>query len=119
MPDIMKYIVDEAALERDPQGHLMQLEAWSEDVAREHARAEGVTLTPPHWEVIRFLREHYRQRGPSQPARAVQAALERRFGRGRKRLYTLFPGGPVAQGSRLAGLPLPRGALDPSFGSTH
>lgn len=119
MPDILKYILYEAALEHDPQGHLMQLEAWSEDVARERARAEGVALTPQHWEVIRFLREHYRQRGSSQPARAVLAALERRFGPGRKRLYALFPGGPVTQGSRLAGLPPPRDAVDRSFGSEH
>ncbi len=121
MPDIMKFIVDEAAIERDPQGYLMQLEAWSEDLARERARVEGLALTPQHWEVIRFLREHYRQHGPAGHARNVMQALERRFAGagGRKQLYMLFPAGPVTQGSRLAGLPLPPGAVDRSFGTSH
>lgn len=121
MPDIMKFIVDEAAIDVDPQGHLMQLEAWSEDLARERARRDGLALTPAHWEVIRFLRDHYRQHGPAEHARTVLAALERRFAGagGRKQLYRLFPGGPVTQGSRLAGLPLPPGAVDRSFGTAH
>jgi tRNA 2-thiouridine synthesizing protein E len=29
----------------------------------------------------------------------------------------LFPGGPLAQGCRLAGLEPPAGAFDPSYGS--
>lgn len=121
MPDIMKFIVDEAAIESDPQGYLMQLEAWSEELARERARLDGLALTPAHWEVIRFLREYYRQHGPAEHARSVMQALERRFAGagGRKQLYRLFPAGPVTQGSRLAGLPLPPGAVDRSFGTSH
>lgn len=121
MPDIMKFIVDETAIEDDPEGYLMQLETWSEDLARERARAEDLELTPQHWEIIRFLREYYRMHGPAAHARNVMQALERRFADagGRKRLYMLFPAGPVTQGSRLAGLPLPPGAVDRSFGTSH
>ncbi|HEC06486.1 MAG TPA: sulfite reductase, partial [Thiolapillus brandeum] len=32
-------------------------------------------------------------------------------------LFSLFPGGPIAQGCRLAGLDMPRGAVDQGFGS--
>jgi tRNA 2-thiouridine synthesizing protein E len=34
-----------------------------------------------------------------------------------RHLYMLFPGGPVAQGCRVAGLPVPAGAVDRGFGS--
>jgi tRNA 2-thiouridine synthesizing protein E len=38
---------------------------------------------------------------------------------GHRFLYTLFPQGPIAQASRYAGLPLPPGTRDLSFGTTH
>ena len=39
------------------------------------------------------------------PMRRLHAALEARFGKkgGNKHLFLLFPGGPLAQGCRLAG----------------
>src|SRR5574341_927751 len=46
-------------------------------------------------------------------------ALDEKFHRqgGIRRLYLLFPGGPVAQGCPLAGLKAPAGATDRGFGS--
>lgn len=119
MPDIMKYITDEQALDRDPQGHMLGLEEWSEEIARRRAAGEGLELTPRHWDVIRFLRDYHGRHGPEETARAVLHALEQRFAHdgGKKYLYVLFPGGPVTQGSRIAGLPLPPGAVDASFGT--
>jgi len=38
---------------------------------------------------------------------------------GLKFLYTLFPGGPVAQGCRLAGISAPPGSTDQGFGSVQ
>jgi tRNA 2-thiouridine synthesizing protein E len=51
--------------------------------------------------------------------RELQDALEEKFHHkgGMKYLFTLFPGGPVAQGCRLAGLKAPAGATDRGFGS--
>jgi tRNA 2-thiouridine synthesizing protein E len=34
-------------------------------------------------------------------------------------LFEIIPGGPVAQGCRLAGLKPPPGSVDPSFGSVY
>jgi tRNA 2-thiouridine synthesizing protein E len=120
MPDINKFIGNEQAAEEDPEGHLLLLDPWSEDVARTLAAAEGLELTPRHLEVLRFLRVRYRERGPNDSAHEIMQALDAQFDRagGKKALYQLFPGGPVGQGSRLAGLPAPPGARDPSFGSS-
>jgi len=53
--------------------------------------------------------------------RELKDALEEAFHRegGLRYLHRLFPGGPVAQGCRLAGLVAPPGAVDKSFGSVQ
>lgn len=82
------------------------------------ARAQGLELTPDHWEVIRFLTE---QCDADQAAKAhlLAMALEERFGErgGRKYLLELFAKGPVAQGCEIAGLPVPAYAKSDSFGA--
>ena len=51
--------------------------------------------------------------------RQLHDALDERFHAkgGLKYLYEVFPGGPIAQGCRFAGLKPPAGAADKSFGS--
>jgi tRNA 2-thiouridine synthesizing protein E len=107
--------------QRDPEGNMFGLEQWSPLVAQHRAEAEGLYLTDDHWEIIIYLRERYRAQGNAHSAREVQKELDEKFseGRGKRYLYELFPGGPVSQGSRLAGLPQPPYASDPSFGSVQ
>lgn len=93
---------------------------WTPDLASERARAEHLDLGQAHWEVMRALQEYYaRNRDGAIVLRALKDALEEKFHHqgGMKFLYTLFPGGPVAQGCRLAGLKAPAGAVDAGFGS--
>ena len=107
--------------DRGPQGMLAELDDWSVSLAEEIAREEGITLTAAHWDVINLLRENYRHHGLAPHARKLLNGLEERFGSegGRKYLYQLFPRGPVSQGCRIAGLPLPAYSSDPSFGSVE
>ncbi len=118
MLDITKALSN---LQHDPQGNMFGLEPWSPLVAQRLAKAEGLFLSDEHWEVIIYLRERYRKKGEARSAREVLKELEQKFGdgHGRRNLYELFPGGPVSQGSRLAGLPLPPYSSDPSFGSVQ
>ena len=93
---------------------------WSPDAARKAARAEQLTLGEDHWDVVRGLQEFYaRQTTAPVSLRELQDALEEKFHHkgGMKYLYTLFPGGPIVQGCRLAGLKAPTGATDRGFGS--
>jgi tRNA 2-thiouridine synthesizing protein E len=117
--DINHYIRKAQDSQIDQDGYLAELEAWSEKYAEEVAMSEGIQLTDEHWEVICFLRDRYLREGQAKSGRHVVEALERRFAvkGGKRYLYSLFPHGPVAQGSRIAGLPLPAYTSDPGFGS--
>lgn len=115
-----RYLLNERAVERAPDGQLLELEPWSPQRAVELAAEEGIDMGVEHWEVILFLRERFIEEGQARSGRALGEILEQRYAAkgGRRYLYTLFPHGPVGQGSRIAGLPLPAYTADPSFGSS-
>jgi len=95
-------------------------EGWTKAQALAIARAEGLTLEESHWTALRALQEYFARHDPTTiNLRELHDALDEKFHRegGIRRLYLLFPGGPVAQGCRLAGLKAPAGASDRGFGS--
>ena len=120
MLDINKMVAQEHA-EPGTRGHLIELEPWTEERALEMAREDGLELTDEHLGIIRYLRDCYADHGGGVSARILLHALEDEFAGvgGYKYLYKLFPQGPIAQASRYAGLPMPPGTRDPSFGTTH
>jgi tRNA 2-thiouridine synthesizing protein E len=92
----------------DSEGYILNPGEWSEDFARAQAAAEGLELTPRHWELIRHLREHYASHGVQAAVRDMVRVFRDRWGDeagGSPALHALFPrGGPQKQGNRLAGL---------------
>jgi tRNA 2-thiouridine synthesizing protein E len=96
------------------------VEDWNRDVATELAKDEGIDLSDAHWDVVSFLRKHFDEVGTIDYARDLSAVLNQHFEKqgGLKYLYTLFPSGPVSQGCKVAGIPLPKDSRDPSFGNT-
>ena len=95
-------------------------ENWTDENAKEVATEEGLVLTEDHFSVIHALQEFYSRHDINKiNMRELHDALEEKFHYkgGMKYLYDLFPGGPVAQGCRMAGLHAPAGALDKGFGS--
>lgn len=102
-------------------GYLAELADWSESKAIRLAKGDGLALTDEHLEILRYLRKYYDKNGQGYNARAVLGAMEFEFGKweGKKRLYQLFPHGPVSQGCKYAGIPLPPECNDKSFGSVH
>ncbi len=91
---------------------------WDLKTAEETARADGLMLNEEHLELIRALQDYY-HRVEFPHMRQIKDALDEKFhSRGGMRyLYEIIPGGPVAEGCRLAGLNVPAGAVDKSFGS--
>jgi tRNA 2-thiouridine synthesizing protein E len=94
---------------------------WTREDAMKTARAENLELTETHWEVVRALQNYYAHHEDETviSLRDLHDALDEHFHLqgGLKYLYTLFPGGPIAQSCRLAGLKAPFMASDSSFGS--
>lgn len=94
---------------------------WIDKIALKTAHQEGLELREEHWKVVRALQEYFAKHDQSTAIniRELHDALEEKFHSlgGMAFLYKLFPGGPVAQGCRLAGLKAPAGAVDKGFGS--
>lgn len=96
-------------------------QGWSRDKSAKLAMREGISLTDQHWDVIAYLRKQYLEHGLPRFARTTARALNKQFAAqgGKKYLYSLFAGGPVTQGSRLASLRTPANATDVSFGTSY
>ena len=92
---------------------------WSLEKAVELAKAEGITLTEEHVKLLLDLQEYFYHHEDRINLRELHDALDEEFhiDGGIKHLYQLFPGGPIAQGCRIAGLEVPAYAQDSNFGT--
>jgi TusE/DsrC/DsvC family sulfur relay protein len=118
MPDIKKVIRNPDTPSPRRVDRELDLQDWNEEQARRQAKQEGISLTAEHWEVVRCLREYYLEHDPPESGRELSDMLDNAFTDqgGRKYLRRLFPEGPVAQGLRIAGLPVPAYTEDEGFG---
>lgn len=97
-----------ADLERDAHGYLVDVNAWTEDIAREFAEEEGVNLTEESFKILNFLRDEYINNNANQPneRNMVKGLKDDWDGKlTTKELYTLFPKGPAKQAGKIAGTP--------------
>ncbi len=96
-------------------------EDWTKQQALDIARQEGLELTEANWEAVRALQSYFAEHEDAARInqRDLHDALDEHFHQhgGIKYLYKIFPGGPIAQGCRIAGLKAPFMATDHSFGS--
>jgi len=93
---------------------------WSRETAANTAKEDNLALVDDHWDVVRALQAYYANHQAIEVnVRELHDALEEKFHAkgGIRYLYQVLPGGPVAQGCRLAGLEPPAGAADKGFGS--
>jgi len=100
--------INDAAVERDAEGFFVHPEQWTEAMAPEIARENGISeLTDRHWQVINFMRRAYLETGSAPSIRT----LGKVSGVPVKELYQLFPKGPAKLAAKLAGIPKPRGCI--------
>lgn len=93
-------------LEVNEEGYMLDHTKWTNDIANEIAKEEGIPLTEKHFQVLNFLRE-----------RAIKgdALTIRSMGKSGivdiKTFYELFPGGPLKKSSKIAGILKPVGCI--------
>jgi tRNA 2-thiouridine synthesizing protein E len=121
MPDTRKIIDNPDTPSPRRVDRKLDLQDWDEEQGRRLAQQEGIELTEGHWQVVHFLREAYLEQGPAKNGREIGDLLEKRFADrgGRKYLRILFSEGPVGQGMRIAGLPIPPHTEDRGFGTSR
>ena len=91
------------------EGFLTDPGQWDRQVAVVLAKAaEGIdNLTPEHWAVIEFIRNHYLETNLAPMVRSIC----RTTGLPLRRIYELFPSGPAKGACKIAGLPKPDGCV--------
>ncbi|WP_315337847.1 TusE/DsrC/DsvC family sulfur relay protein [Pseudomonas grimontii] len=106
--------VDARTLDLDKDGYLVDLSEWSPEVANALAAAEGLELTPEHWQILELLRQFYAefQLSPATRPLIKYTALKLGPQKGNSlHLNTLFNGTPAKLAAKLAGLPRPTNCL--------
>ncbi len=96
------------ALEFDGDGFLKDPQIWTEDIAINIAKEDGINeLTTQHWSVINVIRGNYLEKGMAPMIRTIckETGLKLRD------IYKLFPLGPARGACRVAGLPKPDGCV--------
>ncbi|HSM23855.1 MAG TPA: TusE/DsrC/DsvC family sulfur relay protein [Anaerolineaceae bacterium] len=95
-------------VEVNEEGFLVNLVDWTEEIAAELAKEEGIAeLTEAHWKVINFSREIAGTSGSSPTLRAITSGS----GVNTKELFSLFPKGPAKKVAKIAGLGKPEGCV--------
>ena len=90
----------------DEQGYLTNPDQWTKEIATAIAAELGITLTDAHWKVIDYLRAE-RASGKELSIRGVATSGVTDI----KAFYLLFPGGPLKNACRIAGLTKPTSCL--------
>lgn len=88
------------------EGYLTDFSQWTPEVGEQIAEAEGIKMTPRHWEVVKWLQEEV-QAGTELSIRKIKKSGVLDI----KEFYALFPGGPLKVSTKIAGVPKPKSCI--------
>lgn len=98
-------VIDGVAFGAD--GHLADPKAWTPELGRTLAAAQGVSLTDAHWNVVVTARGDFEENGAAPNIRRLTQITSLAT----KELYALFPKAPARTVAKIAGIPKPVGCL--------
>ncbi|MCC6370907.1 MAG: TusE/DsrC/DsvC family sulfur relay protein [Bacteroidia bacterium] len=88
------------------EGYLTDFNQWNEEVGSTIAAEASITLSPRHWEVLKYLQNEHKSQ---------QALSIRRVGKSGvvdiKEFYQLFPVAPLKTATKIAGIPKPASCI--------
>jgi len=93
--------------ERDGDGYLSDMSAWSEEIAHAMAEADGFELSEERWEQILEARAYYEDHSAVPPIRKFAKHL----GQDTKAVFNLWMTGPMKPITKYGGLPKPTGCV--------
>jgi TusE/DsrC/DsvC family sulfur relay protein len=88
------------------EGYLLDFSEWNREVGEQIAQAEGITMTPRHWEVIEWLQDQVK----ADKALSIRG-IKKSGVLDIKEFYALFPGGPLKISTKIAGVPKPKSCI--------
>jgi len=93
--------------ERDGDGYLTDMGAWTAEIAREMAKVDNYELTDEKWAHIMKAREYYEEHSVVPAIRKFAKYLNE----DKKTLFTLWMTGPMKPITKYGGLPKPTGCV--------
>jgi len=93
--------------ERDGDGYLLDMNAWTPEIGRAMADADGYDLTDEKWEQILKAREYYETYSVVPPIRKFSKFL----GADQKEMFKMWMTGPMKPITKYGGLPKPTGCV--------
>ena len=92
---------------RDGDGYLIDRDAWTPEIARAMADADGFALDDIKWGHITKAREYYEEFGGTTPIRKFAKFVEV----DQKDMFKLWMTGPMKPITKYGGLPKPTGCV--------
>ena len=92
---------------RDGDGYLLDMSAWTPEIGRAMAEADGVELDETKWSQILKAREYYEEYSVVPPIRKFAKYL----GADQKEMFKLWMTGPMKPITKYGGLPKPTGCV--------
>jgi tRNA 2-thiouridine synthesizing protein E len=93
--------------ERDGDGYLLDMNAWTPEIGQAMADADGVELDDNKWEQINKAREYYEDNAVVPPIRKFAKFI----GVDQKEIFKMWNTGPMKPITKYGGLPKPTGCV--------
>ena len=93
--------------ERDGDGYLTDMSAWTPEIAKAMAEEDGVELDDTKWSHILKAREYYDDNGVVPPIRKFAKYV----GEDQKVMFQMWMTGPMKPITKYGGLPKPTGCV--------